>query len=153
MGPQDVAQLSHLLRDGDRRALARGITLVESSREDHRRAALELLSSIMPWTGNSFRLGISGVPGVGKSTFIESFGLHALEQGPRIAVLTIDPSSPVTGGAILGDKTRMQDLARQEGAYIRPSATGGNCGNQGAVRAGFDSYPNRVRRQDHAVVY
>lgn len=78
----------------------------------------------MPFTGNSFRVGISGVPGVGKSTFIEGFGIHVLEQGYRVAVLTIDPSSPVTGGAILGDKTRMQELARHDGAYIRPSAAG-----------------------------
>lgn len=128
MGPPDVSQLARKLRQGDRRALARAITLAESSRQDHRRAAQELLSSIMPFTGNSFRLGISGVPGVGKSTFIESFGLHVLEQGHRIAVLTIDPSSPITGGAILGDKTRMQDLARRDGAYIRPSAAGGVLG-------------------------
>jgi LAO/AO transport system kinase len=124
MGPPDVEQLAQRLREGDRRALARAITLVESSRQDHRQASLELLSEIMPFTGNSFRLGISGVPGVGKSTFIEAFGLHVLGHGHRIAVLTIDPSSPVTGGAILGDKTRMQELARSDGAYIRPSAAG-----------------------------
>ncbi len=128
MNPQDVEQLSRKLREGDRRALARAITLVESSRSDHRQSALSLLTSIMPYTGSSFRIGISGVPGVGKSTFIEAFGLHVLEQGRRVAVLTIDPSSPVTGGAILGDKTRMQDLARREDAFIRPSATGGVLG-------------------------
>lgn len=128
MNPQDLKQLARKLREGDRRALARAITLVESSRSDHRQLALSLLTSIMPYTGSSFRMGISGVPGVGKSTFIEAFGLHVLEQGRRVAVLTIDPSSPVTGGAILGDKTRMQDLARRKDAFIRPSATGGVLG-------------------------
>lgn len=128
MGPPDVEQLARELREGDRRALARAITLVESSRPDHREASQCLLTSIMPCTGDSFRIGISGVPGVGKSTFIEAFGLHLLEHGHRVAVLTIDPSSPVTGGAILGDKTRMQDLARHNGAYIRPSAAGGVLG-------------------------
>ena len=124
----DVDQLSGELRKGDRRALARAITLVESSRPDHRKAALRLLRSIMPHTGASFRIGISGAPGVGKSTFIEVFGSYLLEQGWRVAVLTIDPSSPITGGSILGDKTRMENLARQENAFIRPSAAGGVLG-------------------------
>jgi LAO/AO transport system kinase len=123
-----VQRLAHRLKEGDRRALARAITLVESSRRDHRAAALQLLTSLMPATGASFRIGISGVPGVGKSTFIEAFGLYVLDRGHRVAVLTIDPSSPVTGGAILGDKTRMQELARRGDAYIRPSATGGVLG-------------------------
>ncbi len=128
MKQSDVDQLSRELRKGDRRALARAITLVESSRQDHRDAALRLLRSIMPHTGASFRIGISGAPGVGKSTFIEAFGSYLLEQGRRVAVLTIDPSSPITGGSILGDKTRMQNLARQENAFIRPSAAGGVLG-------------------------
>ncbi len=116
------------LRRGDRRALAQAITLIESQRSDHRESASQLLKAIMPFTGCAFRIGISGVPGVGKSTFIEAFGNHALTQGSRVAVLTVDPSSPLSGGAILGDKTRMESLARQNNAFIRPSAAGGTLG-------------------------
>lgn len=116
------------LRAGQRRALAKAITLIESHNPDHRPAADALLEDIMPYTGGSFRLGISGVPGVGKSTFIESFGLRAIEAGHRVAVLAVDPSSPVNGGSILGDKTRMEQLSRTEGAYIRPSPAGNSLG-------------------------
>ena len=105
----------------DRAALARAITLVESTRADHQREAQAMLKHILPLTGHSLRLGITGVPGVGKSTFIEALGLHAIEQGRKVAVLTIDPSSARTGGSILGDKTRMFRLAQHEKAYIRPS--------------------------------
>ena len=116
------------LRQGNRRALAKAITLIESHNPAHRRAADELLEAIMPFSGKAFRLGISGVPGVGKSTFIESFGLAAVDQGHRVAVLAVDPSSPVNGGSILGDKTRMEQLSRAEGAYIRPSPAGESLG-------------------------
>jgi LAO/AO transport system kinase len=113
---------------GDRRALARAITLIESTRADHRAEAEALLARLLPASGKSVRLGISGVPGVGKSTFIERFGLHLIEAGHRVAVLAVDPSSKKTGGSILGDKTRMQDLARSEAAFIRPSPTSGTLG-------------------------
>jgi len=109
---------------GQRRALARAITLIESTRDDHRAAADALLEELLPHTGKSIRVGISGVPGVGKSTFIESFGLHVVEQGHRVAVLAVDPSSPRSGGSILGDKTRMEMLSRDERAFIRPSPSG-----------------------------
>ena len=124
----DVGQLVQKLRQGDRRALAQAITLVESSRPDHRLSAVQLLKSITPYTGSAFRIGISGVPGVGKSTFIEVFGNHALRKGARLAVLTVDPSSPISGGSILGDKTRMESLVREGQAFIRPSAAGGTLG-------------------------
>jgi LAO/AO transport system kinase len=113
---------------GNRRALARAITLIESARADHRREAEALLTRLLPATGRSIRLGISGAPGVGKSTFIESFGRHVIEQGHRIAVLAVDPSSRVSGGSILGDKTRMTELARDERAFIRPSPAGSSLG-------------------------
>ena len=111
-----------------RRAIAKAITLLESTREDHRARADELLSAILPKSGDSLRLGISGVPGVGKSTFIEALGLYLIEQGHRVAVLAIDPSSTVSGGSILGDKTRMEQLSVNENAYIRPSPSSGNLG-------------------------
>lgn len=111
-----------------RRSLAKAITLLESTRADHREQADALLTELLPHTGRSLRLGISGVPGVGKSTFIESLGLYLIEQGHRVAVLAIDPSSSVTGGSILGDKTRMERLSVQEDAYIRPSPSGINLG-------------------------
>lgn len=113
---------------GDRRALARAITLVESTREDHRLRADALLSALLPHTGRSTRLGITGIPGVGKSTFIERFGLALIGQGHRVAVLAIDPSSKRTGGSILGDKTRMELLSRDPGAFIRPSPAGTTLG-------------------------
>ena len=111
-----------------RRAIAKAITLLESTRADHRLEADELLTALLPLTGKSFRLGISGVPGVGKSTFIEVLGLHLIKQGHRVAVLTIDPSSTVSGGSILGDKTRMEMLSVNDMAYIRPSPSSGTLG-------------------------
>ena len=111
-----------------RRAIAKAITLLESTRADHRAQADELLTILLPHTGKSLRLGISGVPGVGKSTFIEALGLYLIELGHRVAVLTIDPSSTVSGGSILGDKTRMEKLSVDERAYIRPSPSSGTLG-------------------------
>ena len=111
-----------------RRAIAKAITLLESTRADHRAQGDELLTALLPHTGKSFRLGISGVPGVGKSTFIEALGLYLIGQGHRVAVLTIDPSSSVSGGSILGDKTRMEHLSVNEKAYIRPSPSSGTLG-------------------------
>jgi len=111
-----------------RRAMAKAITLLESTRPDHRAQGDELLTALLPHTGKAFRLGISGVPGVGKSTFIEALGLYLIAQGHRVAVLAIDPSSTVSGGAILGDKTRMEHLSVHEKAYIRPSPSSGTLG-------------------------
>jgi LAO/AO transport system kinase len=111
-----------------RRAIAKAITLLESTRADHRAQADALLTALLPYTGKSFRLGISGVPGVGKSTFIEALGLFLIGRGHRVAVLTIDPSSTVSGGSILGDKTRMEQLSVNERAYIRPSPSSGTLG-------------------------
>jgi len=111
-----------------RRSVAKGITLLESTRADHRAQADELLTALLPFTGKSFRLGISGVPGVGKSTFIEALGLYLTAQGHRVAVLAVDPSSTVSGGSILGDKTRMELLSVHENAYIRPSPSSGTLG-------------------------
>ena len=108
--------------------MAKAITLLESTRTDHRAQADELLTALLPHTGKSFRLGISGVPGVGKSTFIEALGLYLIDNGHRVAVLTIDPSSTVSGGSILGDKTRMERLSVDERAYIRPSPSSGTLG-------------------------
>lgn len=111
-----------------RRAIAKAITLLESTRADHRSQGDALLTALLPHTGKAFRLGLSGVPGVGKSTFIEALGLHLIAQGHRVAVLTIDPSSSVSGGSILGDKTRMERLSVHEQAYIRPSPSSGTLG-------------------------
>ncbi|HVZ46421.1 MAG TPA: methylmalonyl Co-A mutase-associated GTPase MeaB [Ramlibacter sp.] len=111
-----------------RRAVAKAITLLESSRADHRAQADELLTELLPYSGKSFRLGVSGVPGVGKSTFIEALGLFLIAQGHRVAVLAVDPSSSVSGGSILGDKTRMEQLSVNDAAYIRPSPSGGTLG-------------------------
>ena len=116
------------LAAGNRRALAKAITLVESKLDTHREQAQEILEQVLPHSGNSIRIGITGVPGVGKSTFIEAFGLHLIEQGKRVAVLAIDPSSPIAGGSILGDKTRMEELSRREEAFIRPSPAEGALG-------------------------
>jgi len=111
-----------------RRAMAKAITLLESTRADHRTQGDALLTALLPHTGRALRLGISGVPGVGKSTFIEALGLYLVRQGLKVAVLAIDPSSSVTGGSILGDKTRMEQLCAQEAAYIRPSPSSGTLG-------------------------
>ena len=120
------------LRDGirarDRRALARSITLLESTRSSHRDQAESLLTALLPDVGKSFRIGITGVPGVGKSTFIEMLGLKAIEAGHRVAVLTVDPTSVVSGGSILGDKTRMEKLSSHANAFVRPSPSGGSPG-------------------------
>jgi len=113
---------------GQRRAMAKAITLLESTRADHRAQGDELLTALLPHAGKAFRLGISGVPGVGKSTFIEALGLYLIEKGHRVAVLTVDPSSTVSGGSILGDKTRMEKLSVHERAYIRPSPSSGTLG-------------------------
>ncbi len=117
-----------LLRQGNRRALAKAITLVESKLDKHRTQAQDILEQLLPDTGKSIRIGISGIPGVGKSTFIEAFGLALLALGKRVAVLAVDPSSPLRGGSILGDKTRMEQLARESNAYIRPSPSEGALG-------------------------
>lgn len=113
---------------GNRRALAKAITLVESQKESHRAQAQTLLEQALPHSGSSIRIGISGTPGVGKSTFIEAFGKYLISQGKRVAVLAVDPSSPVAGGSILGDKTRMEELSREPNAYIRPSPSSGQLG-------------------------
>jgi LAO/AO transport system kinase len=112
----------------DRRILARTITLVESTRPDHQVLARRVIDGLLPYTGRAARLGITGVPGVGKSTFIESFGMMLLQKGHRVAVLAVDPSSTRTGGSIMADKTRMERLALEEGAFIRPSPSGGTLG-------------------------
>ena len=129
--PQDQALVDALLGAAgaaQRRAMAKAITLLESTRADHRLRADALLNALLPATGKSFRLGLSGVPGVGKSTFIEALGLFLIEQGHRVAVLAVDPSSSLSGGSILGDKTRMERLSVQERAYIRPSPASGTLG-------------------------
>jgi LAO/AO transport system kinase len=116
------------IRGCDRAALGRAITLVESNSRNDRHRAQELLKALLPHTGDAHRIGISGVPGVGKSTFIESFGLRLIEDGHRVAVLAVDPSSSISKGSILGDKTRMEKLAAADAAFIRPSPTGGSLG-------------------------
>jgi LAO/AO transport system kinase len=127
-----TATLQHDLLRGEpmaqRRAMAKAITLLESTRADHREQGDELLTALLPHTGRSMRLGISGVPGVGKSTFIEALGLHLIALGHRVAVLAVDPSSSVSGGSILGDKTRMEHLSVHPQAYIRPSPSSGTLG-------------------------
>jgi len=124
----ETAALADGVLEGSRRALARAITLIESTRPDHRAAARALLERLIPHAGNSIRLGVSGVPGVGKSTFVEALGNHVIDAGHRVAVLTVDPSSAISGGSILGDKTRMELLSRRPEAYIRPSPAGKTLG-------------------------
>ncbi len=116
------------VRAGDRASVARAITLVESRRADHRDQAQQLLAALLPHTGNAERIGISGVPGVGKSTFIDQLGVNLIADGRRVAVLAVDPSSGRTGGSILGDKTRMTRLANDEHAFVRPSPSAGTLG-------------------------
>jgi LAO/AO transport system kinase len=111
-----------------RRVLAKAITLIESTRPQHRKLADQILNEVMPFTGKSLRLGLSGAPGVGKSTFIEALGLHLIGSGHRVAVLAVDPSSKVHGGSILGDKTRMEKLSTSEHAFIRPTPSAGRLG-------------------------
>lgn len=125
---REIKTLFDDIRGGSRVALARGITLIESQKEENFRKAGQLLDLCIPFTGNARRIGVTGSPGVGKSTFIEAFGLMRIETGKRIAVLTIDPSSTISGGAILGDKTRMARLSKHEHAFIRPTAAGGSLG-------------------------
>ncbi|MBC92537.1 MAG: methylmalonyl Co-A mutase-associated GTPase MeaB [Rhodospirillaceae bacterium] len=120
--------LAKLVLNGDRRALAQAITLIESTRDNHRNQAENLLEEILPMTGKSIRLAITGVPGVGKSTFIETFGLHLVSEGHRVAVLAVDPTSQISGGSILGDKTRMDKLSQSKDAFIRPTPTAGSQG-------------------------
>ncbi|MBE7638471.1 methylmalonyl Co-A mutase-associated GTPase MeaB [Sneathiella sp. P13V-1] len=126
--PANIQQMAEKIRKGDRRALARAITQAESIRKDHQESAQALLNDLLPDTGKSVRIGISGTPGVGKSTFIEAFGKFLTGLGKKVAVLTIDPSSKRTGGSILGDKTRMEELSRDPNAFIRPSPSGGSLG-------------------------
>ena len=116
------------LKSGNRRALAKAITLVESKLDKHRVEAQDVLNQLLPETGNSIRIGISGIPGVGKSTFIEAFGQYLISLGKKVAVLAVDPSSPLRGGSILGDKTRMEMLSREDNAFIRPSPSEGALG-------------------------
>ncbi|WP_018600182.1 methylmalonyl Co-A mutase-associated GTPase MeaB [Mycobacterium sp. 155] len=123
-----VTELAAAIRDRDRAALARAITLVESTRADHRAQAQQLLLELMPHAGTAMHVGITGVPGVGKSTAIEALGMYLIEAGHRVAVLAVDPSSTRTGGSILGDKTRMARLAVHPDAYVRPSPTSGTLG-------------------------
>jgi LAO/AO transport system kinase len=125
---QPVSDLAAAVRNGDRAALPRAITLIESTRPDHRAQAQQLLLALMPEAGSGMHVGITGVPGVGKSTAIEALGMYLIEQGHRVAVLAVDPSSTRTGGSILGDKTRMARLAMHPNAYIRPSPTSGTLG-------------------------
>jgi LAO/AO transport system kinase len=130
---KSVAELAAATRNGDRSALARAITLVESTRVDHREKAQQLLLELMPDAGRAMHVGITGVPGVGKSTSIEALGMHLISKGHRVAVVAVDPSSTRTGGSILGDKTRMARLAVHKDAYIRPAPTSGTLG--GVARA------------------
>lgn len=123
-----VYELVQGIRSGNKLLTSKAITLVESKKAEHRSMAEALLKEIMPYTGNSVRMGITGVPGAGKSTFIESFGKLAVSRGKKVAVLAIDPSSTRNKGSILGDKTRMEELAREENAFIRPSPSGGFLG-------------------------
>lgn len=125
---KDNESLAMAVLQGNRRALAQAITLIESTRADHRAVACNLLERLMPYSGNSIRLGVSGVPGVGKSTFVEALGNHIIDADHRVAVLTVDPSSAISGGSILGDKTRMERLSRRPEAYIRPSPAGSTLG-------------------------
>lgn len=126
--PIEVDSLATDIVAGNRRALARAITLVESTHSEHRKLADALLQRVSTYAGGSIRLGVSGVPGAGKSTFIESMGLYIVEQGLSLAVLAVDPSSALNGGSIMGDKTRMEELSRSPNAFIRPSPSGGTLG-------------------------
>jgi LAO/AO transport system kinase len=123
-----MLELTKKITSGNRRAIAKAITMIESSRPEHQENALELLNHLLPHTGNAIRLGLTGVPGVGKSTFIEGFGKMLTAQDLKVAVLAVDPSSKITGGSILGDKTRMEELARDNNAFIRPTPSKGTLG-------------------------
>jgi LAO/AO transport system kinase len=127
-GASSPTEVRDAIRTGDRQALARTITLLESTRDDQNARGQAILEALVPHTGGAQRVGITGPPGVGKSTLIEALGLYLVERGHRVAVLAVDPSSPVTGGSILGDKTRMEKLSQHDGAFIRPSPSGGSLG-------------------------
>ena len=122
-----MIDINNLIK-GDRRTLAKAITLLESTKDSDRLIAQTLLDQALPHSGKSFRLGITGVPGVGKSSFIETFGQYLIEKGHKVAVLAVDPSSPINGGSIMGDKTRMEKLSQEPNAFIRPSPTSGSLG-------------------------
>ena len=124
----DIFSLSKKILQGNRQALAKAITLAESTRHEHRTVAESLLTKLLTHSGNSIRVGVTGAPGVGKSSFIESLGLYLVGLGKRVAVLAVDPTSRVSGGSILGDKTRMENLSRNHAAFIRPSPSGDNLG-------------------------
>ena len=124
----NTQKLSSGVRSGNIRSLAKAITLIESRNPDHAKEAADLLDELLPDSGNSIRIGISGVPGVGKSTFIEALGMNLIQAGHKIAILAVDPSSQLTGGSILGDKTRMEELAREHNAFIRPSPSSDTLG-------------------------
>ena len=132
MAAFDTATLARRLRAGDRATLARAITLIESKRADHRKAAQRLVQDLLPQTGNAIRVGITGAPGVGKSLTIDTLGTHLTAKGHKVAVLAVDPSSTRTGGSILGDKTRMAKLAIDANAFIRPSPASGTLGGVAA---------------------
>lgn len=123
----EISTLAEQIKQGKRRALAKGITLIESEQPKHHEAAQQLIAALQD-ERDTIRIGVSGVPGVGKSTFIEAFGNVLIDAGLRVAVLAVDPSSPTTGGSILGDKTRMETLANREEAFVRPSPTSGTLG-------------------------
>ena len=125
---EDAAGIARSIRGGNRRAMARAITRIESTRDADRSLGQSVLEALVAESGQAIRVGITGPPGVGKSTFIEALGLYLVEQGKRVAVLAVDPSSPVTGGSILGDKTRMERLAQRPEAFIRPSPSSGSLG-------------------------
>jgi LAO/AO transport system kinase len=131
----DVHSLFQSLRKGDRVALAKAITILESKKAEHRLAAEELLALCLPYSGNSLRIGITGIPGAGKSTFIESYGMMLIEDGKKVAVLAVDPSSSISRGSILGDKTRMEKLAVHSEAFVRPTPTGSTLGGVAARTA------------------
>lgn len=126
--PAPSAEFFEAIRKGDRRSLAQAITLLESSRDDQAEQGQQVLDRLIPETGNAIRLGVTGPPGAGKSTLIEALGLDLIERGHRVAVLAVDPTSPVSGGSILGDKTRMEVLSRNPSAFIRPSPSGDSLG-------------------------
>lgn len=132
-----VDELFDGIRSGNKRLISKSITLVESKKTEHRSIADELLKKLMPFTGKSVRIGITGIPGAGKSTFIENFGRYAIQRNHKVAVLAIDPSSTLNKGSILGDKTRMEELAKEENAFIRPSPSSGFLG--GIANATFET--------------